>query len=958
MKSTPVISLALIAFLAACSESEAPSEPVGGSATAQADAPAVEEWEPEWAHLQSDIPADPDVIFGELDNGMRYAVMANDTPDGAAALRMRFGVGALAEADDQNGLTHFLEHMVFNGSENVPEGELVKILEREGLRFGPDTNAYTALDETVYILNLPKAASLETGLFLFREAADKLTLDPDAIDRERGVILQERAVRDTPGRRRTEAYFEFLLPAGLPSRRISDDPEVVRNAPREQFLEIYQGYYRPERTMLVAVGDFDPQETVAQIEEAFADFAQPGVGAPDPDLGGAPERDGPEATVFVDPGSETYIQITGLATDDPSDDLQTMATARAALLRQLGNAVLSRRFQTIASDPQSVIQGGYASGSELFDAFDLSAVGVLLEPEDWRAGMAVVEQEWRRLRTHGATQAEIDEQLANIRAALESAARGADTRQNGALADGIVQAYAAQDVFTDPATDLAFFDDVAPSITPQAVSNAFRTHWVGPAPLIFVSTKEEIAGGADAGPAAFAESGETPVDPPAAAVEAAFAYEDFGPIGAVSSESRIEDLDVDQAVFENHVRLNVKRTDFEKDVVRIRVVIDGGQLTAPESPASLHLLAQNGFLAGGLEAHSADELSRLLAGVRLQRGFSLRPDAFVLDAQTTPADLRMALNVLAAQVAAPGYREEALTQHRRGLTIQYDAFESTPIGVFQRDVTRALFGGDPRFGLPPTLEEALAPDLAALEAWLAPALAEGAMEISVVGDVDPAMARAAVAATFGALPPRRAKRAEAATADMTPPARAATVRTHQGPAQAALAAGLWPAAVSGDLETWEAAELTAAVLNLKMTERIREQEGASYTTQAGLAVDPSLPNWGAMFAYSDPAADRIDGVLGLYQVLAAEMRDGAVSEDELARARTPRLEQLRQQQERNSYWLAVLSESQAKPEVLERHRNRIAVLEALTIEDLAAIAKAYLQDEAMASFVVRPADEN
>ncbi|MBB5664588.1 putative Zn-dependent peptidase [Rhizobium leguminosarum] len=166
-----------------------------------------------WPQTQSDLQADTNVHFGTLANGMRFAIMRNATPPGQAAIRFRIGSGSLEENDNQQGLAHFLEHMAFKGSTHVAEGEIIRILQRKGLAFGPDTNAHTSYDETVYALDLPEvdADTISTGLMLMRETASELTLDAGAFDRERGVILSEERLRDTPQYRAGLGIMNSLL---------------------------------------------------------------------------------------------------------------------------------------------------------------------------------------------------------------------------------------------------------------------------------------------------------------------------------------------------------------------------------------------------------------------------------------------------------------------------------------------------------------------------------------------------------------------------------------------------------------------------------------------------------------------------------------------------------------------------------------------------------------------------
>ena len=185
--------LALALVLGGCST-------VAPQAAVAAPIVATQTAAPAWPHLASDVPADEAVRFGVLPNGMRYALRRNSTPPGAASLRLRIDAGSLHEREDQRGLAHFIEHMTLNQTRNVPEGELIRILERAGLQFGPDTNASTSFDQTIYMLDLPRtdAETVDTGLFLMREVAGEATLSAEAIDRERGIILSEERTRATP----------------------------------------------------------------------------------------------------------------------------------------------------------------------------------------------------------------------------------------------------------------------------------------------------------------------------------------------------------------------------------------------------------------------------------------------------------------------------------------------------------------------------------------------------------------------------------------------------------------------------------------------------------------------------------------------------------------------------------------------------------------------------------------
>jgi zinc protease len=176
---------------------------------------AAREALPPWpAPADGSLVNDPSVVWGRLPNGMRYAILPNTTPPGRVSLRLLIEAGSLMEADEQRGLAHFLEHMAFKGSTNLPPGELIRYLQRAGLSFGADTNARTGFDSTVYQLDLPRndATLVDEGLGILSDYQGRLLLDAEQIDSERGVILSEKRVRDTPSGRSFEAMLDFLLP--------------------------------------------------------------------------------------------------------------------------------------------------------------------------------------------------------------------------------------------------------------------------------------------------------------------------------------------------------------------------------------------------------------------------------------------------------------------------------------------------------------------------------------------------------------------------------------------------------------------------------------------------------------------------------------------------------------------------------------------------------------------------
>jgi len=339
----------------------------------------------EWPQARSDLRADPAVRFGALPNGMRYAIRRQATPPGQAAFRLWFATGSLMEADDQAGLAHFLEHMAFNGSKEVKEGEMIKILERLGLAFGADTNASTGFSETVYKLDLPHtdAETVDTALKLLREAAFNLSIDPAAVDRERGVVLAEERARDTPGYRVTIERLKFLLKGQrLPQRLPIGRVEVLKTAPAGRIADFYRQWYRPERAVFVATGDFDIDAMEARIRAAFGGWTAQGPAPAEPDQGSIAPR-GAEARLVVDPGLTQGLQIAWVSPPDHAPD--TVAKRRRDLIETLGLAVLNRRYSAIARGSDPAFLGAGAYKGEQDDAARIASSPMACARTNWTA---------------------------------------------------------------------------------------------------------------------------------------------------------------------------------------------------------------------------------------------------------------------------------------------------------------------------------------------------------------------------------------------------------------------------------------------------------------------------------------------------------------------------------------------------------------------------------------------
>jgi len=913
----------------------------------------------DFGHTDSDLPVDPAVKWGRLENGLRYALLPNHEPKGRASLRFSVAAGSLNESENQRGLAHFLEHMAFNGSKNYPAGTLVEFFQRLGMSFGGDTNASTGFDRTTYLLELPdtKSETFDKALTLFADYAGGLTLETAEIDKERGIILSEKRARDSIGFRQFVGEFAFLLPQARLIHRIPiGTEEIITTAQRDQFADFYNTWYRPELITVVAVGDFDPATVEPQLIKLLSPLTARAPARPAPDLGLINQDEGLVARLLSEPEAPAVhlaiqtIQPYAFEPDNASNRLKNLP-------RSLALSMLNRRFAILAKKEGAPFLSGSVGVTEQFDFFRNASVELTCKPAQWSAALATAEQELRRALEFGFQPAELAEAVANLRNNLEQDTRAASTRRSETLANELIEVIHDRNVFTTPATDLALYEPVLEQVTAHHCLTALRTLWnENPGRHLWVTGNLQLADAEKQIIAAYEASRAVAVTPSALITDAPFAYTNFGPAGTVKSTQDVADLSVTLAQFANGVRLNLKPTDFEADRIRVSVRVGAGRLIEPANKPGLGFLASNLLLLGGLGHHSADELQRLLAGHTLGTNFSVANDAFVFSASTNRADLSLQLQLLCAFLTDPGYRPESIRQIEKNLGPFYAQLANIVEGPLQTDAPRRLASGDPRFGLPSEADLS-ARTIDEVKAWLTPEFAHGPLEIAIVGDIDPAATINLVANTFGALPTRVAKPAYKAQRRValprTPLKQNYTVPTE---IQKGIVQLYWPATDNHDVHVTRRLNLLVNVFEDRLRIKIREQMGGSYSPEAGASLSDTFRGYGVLVAEATVAPDQARLIADAIKAIAADLQKNGVTAEELDRAKQPILTSIKQSQRTNPYWLGtVLASAQEFPQKLEWSRTRMADTEGVTAAELTKLARQYLDPAKASEFISIPA---
>jgi zinc protease len=939
-------AIALALVLSGCTTAER----IASTVTVQQQAAAAV-----WPHETSDLKADENVRFGVLPNGMRYAIMRNATPPGNASLRVRIDAGSLHEADDQLGLAHFIEHMALNETRNVPENEFIRILERHGLQFGPDTNAMTSFDQTVYMLDLPTGnpETMDTALFLMREAMGEAVFNAEAVDRERGVVLSEERTRAVPAYRAAVDSLRFQFREDLLADRLPiGSTEVLRTAPPERLADFYEKYYRPENATFIAVGDFDVEEMEAKVRSRFSDWQGEGPAGPDLPAPILPNRD-IETRVYTEAGLPSQITMSWLSPVDERPDSRQLRKER--LLQQIGLAVINRRLQRLSATTATHMVQGVAARSDLASRADLTQMIAVSDPEKWRESLSTLEQEQRRAVEHGFTRAEIEREITETRTRLTAAVAGAATRPSPQIAQGLVNAVNDDRVFMSPADNLALFEETVSGLTPDSVHTATRELFGGSGPLVFMTSPTPIEGNEKTLLAAFTASRVQPVAANSVQQAKVWPYTEFGTPGTVVERKELAGIGATAVRFANGVRLTVKPTDFKADEVLVQTRLGGGRLAlSPADAASLFALTGGGFTGGGLGQLSAEDLEEALAGTVYGASVGVGEDVLTIGGRTRPQDFARQLQVLAAYVTDPGWRPSALDRIRSLAGTFHEQFETSPGGVFGRDSAQLLRSGDPRWATP-SREQIAGATIPDLRRGFDSMLGAAQIDITIVGNISVDEAIREVAATFGALPPRRAA-APASGQEVRFPAPGTVRRTHKGREDQALAFIAWPTAdFYSDQRRSRALNLLAAVMQLRLNEEIREKQGAAYSPNAGHSTSDRVAGFGYLSTSVQLNPAGVDGFLADVARIAADLRARPISEDELRRARQPFIERLqRNRASSNEWWLGQLGDIQDNADRLQGLQVDLQQYAEVTPAELQRLAQTYLVNERAWRMIVVP----
>ncbi|MBN2274174.1 MAG: insulinase family protein [Bacteroidales bacterium] len=655
------------------------------------------------------LPVDPDVRIGKLENGLTYYIRKNNKPENRVELRLAVNAGSVLEDDDQQGLAHFVEHMAFNGTKNFEKNELVHYLQSIGMKFGPEVNAYTGFDETVYRLTIPtdSAVFLQKGFQIMKDWAHNLLFDTTEINKERGVIMEEWRIGRGPDQRMQDKYFPVLFHNSKYAERLPiGKKEIIEGAPQSTIKRFYTDWYRPDLMAFVVVGDIDPDATEQTIQKMFMQI--PLIENPRPRIK-YELPDHQETFVVVASDKEAPYTVINIVSKSKAEPEIAYKDYRRFIITQLVSSMLNQRLDELREqgNPPLLYSASYYGelGAREMKAF--ITAGIVPETGLER-GMQTLFEENERIMRHGFTQSELDRQKKSMQTIYENAFNERDKTESQGYAREYVSHYLSGEPIPGIAFEYEFVEKYLQDISLEEVNVMARQIIRRDNRVVVVQAPEKEGLVLPAEPeltALVKKTEASEVDPYIDRISGTSLMDEKPNKGRVLLTKKNADLGITEMKLSNGAKVVLKLTDFKNDEVLFRAISPGGYSLYSEEDFMSASNASEIVIESGVANYSPTDISKLLSGKKVN--VSPYIDAYYegFNGSSTPKDLESMLQLMYMYFTQPRKDSEAF---QSVITKQKGIVEnllSDPENYFSNQYLRIKTQNNPRVEIIPSLED-------------------------------------------------------------------------------------------------------------------------------------------------------------------------------------------------------------------------------------------------------------
>ena len=891
-------------------------------------------------YAQTPLPLNPDVRHGQLPNGLNYYILHNEEPKERVNFYIAQKVGSTLETPEQLGLAHFLEHMAFNGTKNYPGKDMLNYLQKKGIRFGADINAYTGFDETVYnINNVPSTdkALMDSVLLVLFDWSGSILLEEDEINAERGVIEEEWRSRNSANQR----MYEAMLPQIYSEYQYQQMPigkmEVVKNFPPQAIRDYYHKWYRPDQQGIVIVGDMDAAEMEAKVKDLFSKIEMP-ANAAERTYPTVSDNKEPIYTYFQDKELQfPMVQVMFKSEKTPWEMRNTVeGYMSSAIVENLISTMINNRLQEYSQKPECKYAYAGVSFSDFLVSktkysFDVTIIAKADVKAAFDEAMAIVA---RACKT-GFMESELVRARDEMLAGYEKAYNERNKTNSERLARELIRHFVDNEPSPGIQAEFELAKQVLPMILVQAINQGVANILTPENQVIIVSQPEKEG--------VQMISKETMTTALNNALNAK--YEAY--VDEVITDPLVEKLPKPGKIkstangkfgstvytLTNGATVIVKPTDYKADEIIMTAVKNGGKDTYAFDQAANVLLSSDAYSVSKLGKFDRVKLGKYLAGKNVNLGYSINRKVTELDGSSTVKDLPDLMELIYSTFTALNPDQAAYTAQTDQLKSFLSNMDKNPQYVFQKAVSKAQFNGNPLFAQADltTVEKANYDQMIDM---IKKSLANAADYTFIfTGNIDMAKFKPLMEQYIATLPSSKGKKTQVKAIS---PVTIATGIVKDDFKQMMEVPQTMVMNISSDtnvpysIENSEMLSFMGDILDMRFTETLREEEGGTYSPYATASLNPYTGQWMTLYMFQTGEEKQAKIIKRAAEEMQALLKNGA-KKDHFNKVKEAALKQLDIQERTNNYWSNALLANTLGVDIATNHRQAI---EGITLDKL------------------------
>jgi zinc protease len=906
------------------------------------------------------LPNDPNVKIGKLPNGLVYYIRKNAEPKNRAELYLGNKIGSLMENEDQLGLAHFTEHMAFNGTKDFPKNEIINYLQKAGVRFGADLNAYTGFNQTVYQLPIPtdSAEVFKTGFKILANWAGKVTMDGKEIDNERGVIVEEDRQRGKNAQQRmSNQLLPFLLGDSQYAKRIPiGKVEVLQNFTHDKIRNFYKDWYRPNLQTVIAVGDFDVNEVEKLIIANFSELKNP-----------ANERartyysipDNAQPLIKIATDKEQPYNVAQVIYKQKQGPVKTEADYKTQMIQGMVNNMLGARITELTQKgtaPFLFAQSAYGpyQGGMVWDFSALQTVAVAKSGAELEKALVAALAENERMAKFGFTAGELETVKKKMEAGIEKQFKEKDKTKSSTYVQQYLNNFLIGSAIPSAEYTYELSKKLLNNITLADINAAAKAMVTKTNQIVVVQAPEKEKENLPTEAALLAAiktagNGVTPyvdntVNKPLIA--------QAPKAGTIVSETKNDKIGVTTLALSNGVKVVLKPTDFKNDQVIFTSFAKGGASLASNddfiSAENANLIAQS-----GVGDFNPTQLTKYLAGKTASAGAYIDDLYQGFSGSASPKDLETAFQLIYARATNPRKDAEIFNKNISDFKVITANKGSNPSSVFA-DTVQAVMANYHKRGMPTTLADIDKINIDKAYAFYKDRFADASGQTFVfVGNFDVEKIKPLVTTYLASLPSLN-KNENFVDNGVNPPKGKVSKTVKKGLEDKVTVQLLFHDDYVYNADNNVMLDALKAALDIKITERLREKESGVYSPGVSLSVQKNpTAHYYFTISFNCAKANVEKLINAALEEVNAFAKNGVTAED-LQKFKSEELRQDELSLRENGYWLSYLTNRLKYGDNLEQVLGNTARINGVTVEATKAAAQKYLNGDNYIRLVLLP----